>query len=171
MQVKSTRFGQFTVGEEKVLDFPDGLLGFEGCKRFVILEHEPATPFKWLQSADDPDVAFVIINPAEFAPGYAVELGRDDVLKLGLKDAREAAVYVLVVIPDDPSAMTANLQGPLVINAERRLGRQVVLADGRYRTRHPILAELKAAQTAKTAKAETQPKTGARRAPAVAIAR
>ncbi|HHW13569.1 MAG TPA: flagellar assembly protein FliW [Firmicutes bacterium] len=171
MQVKSTRFGQFEVPEEKVLTFPDGLLGFEASKRFVILDHAPETPFKWLQSVDDPDLAFVIINPAEFMPDYAVELGRDDVVKLGLKDASEAAVYVVVVIPEDPSAMTANLQGPLVVNAERRLGRQVVLADGRYRTRHPILAELQSARAAEpSGKAKPRAKAGSR-GPAVALAR
>ncbi|MDI6869873.1 MAG: flagellar assembly protein FliW [Bacillota bacterium] len=170
MEVKSTRFGQFEVAEEKVLRFPDGLLGFEHCKRFVILEHDPETPFKWLQSVDDPDLAFVIISPAEFMPEYSVELGRDDVVKLGLKDADDAAVYVLVVIPEDPSAMTANLQGPLVLNAERRLGRQVVLADGRYRTRHPILAELRAAKVAEVG-AKTEAKAIHRTAPVVAIAR
>lgn len=164
MQVKSTRFGQLEVPENSVLNFPDGLLGFEHCKRYVILEHDPATPFRWLQGIDDPDLAFVIVNPAEFAAEYAVELGRDDVLKLGLKDASEAAVYVLVVIPEDPSAMTANLQGPLVMNAERRVGRQVVLADGRYRTRHAILAELKNAQTRK-------PQAPVHQAPTVALAR
>ncbi len=169
MLVKSARLGEFEVPEEKVLHFPDGLLGFESCRRFVILEHGPETPFKWLQGVDDPDLAFVILNPAEFLPGYTVELGRDDVVKLGLKEAGEAAVYVLVVIPEDPSQMTANLQGPLVLNAERRLGRQVVLADGRYRTRHPILAELRAARAADPrAKA---PRAAARPAPAVAIAR
>ncbi|MGE5553710.1 MAG: flagellar assembly protein FliW [Betaproteobacteria bacterium] len=170
MLVRSTRFGQFEVGEDKVLHFPDGLLGFESCKRFVILEHDPATPFKWLQSVDDPDVAFVVISPAEFVADYTVELGRDDVVKLGLKDASEAAVYVLVVIPENPAAMTANLQGPLVVNAERRVGRQVVLADGRYRTRHPILEELRAARAVE-AKATRKTKSASRPAPAVAIAR
>lgn len=164
MQAQSTRFGRLEIPEEKTLAFPDGLLGFEECKRFALLEHAPETPFKWLQCLDDPDVAFVVLSPLEFVPGYAVELGRDDVVKLGLKDAREAAVYVLVVIPDDPSAMTANLQGPLVLNVERRVGRQVVLADGRYRTRHPILAELKAT-------ARQEKKAHPRTAPAVALAR
>jgi flagellar assembly factor FliW len=164
MQVNSTRFGRLEVPEEKVLAFPDGLLGFEGCRRFVILEHAPDTPFKWLQCLDDPDVAFVILSPLEFLPAYGVELGRDDVAKLGLQEPDEVALYVLVVIPEEPADMTANLQGPLVLNVERRLGRQVVLADGRYQTRTPILAKFKAAQTA-------QKKVPIRTAPAVALAR
>lgn len=176
MQVKSTRFGGFDVPEEKVLTFPDGLLGFEGLKRYVFLDHDAQSPFKWLQSVDDPEVAFVVISPTEFLTDYVVELGRDDVVKLGLKDASDAAVYVLVVIPEDPSAMTANLQGPLVVNAERRVGRQVVLADGRYRTRHPILAELRSARGAVgggkgKADAKTKAREAARRVPAVALAR
>lgn len=175
MQVKSTRFGILEVPDDKVLSFPDGLLGFEQFHRYVILEHDPGTPFKWLQCLDDADVAFVIINPAEFAPEYVIELGRDDVVKLGLKDVGEAAVYVLVVIPEDPSAMTANLQGPLVLNADLRVGRQVVLPDGRYRTRQPILEALRATR----AKAEGDRKTDTkgcappnrRSVPGVAVAR
>lgn len=165
MQVQSTRFGSLDIPSDKLITFPDGLLGFENLTRYAILEHDSGTPFKWLQSVDEPDLAFVIVDPYEFKPDYAVELGRDDVVKLGLKEPGAAAVYVLVVIPNNPAAMTANLQGPLVLNSERRVGRQVVLADGRYSTRQPILEELKAVRAAQ------QVAAGRPTAPTVALAR
>jgi flagellar assembly factor FliW len=166
MQIVSARFGSLEVPEDKVLSFPDGLLGFEQSKRFVICDHDEKTPFKWLQSVNDPNLAFVIISPFEFMPGYEVELGRDDVLKLGLKDVRGAAVYVLVTIPQDPSMMTANMQGPLVLNTETRTGRQVVLSDGKYQARLSILQALQSGKSAKDAE-----KSCVCSAPMVAVAK
>ncbi|MCL4515588.1 MAG: flagellar assembly protein FliW [Firmicutes bacterium] len=148
MKVVSSRFGTYEIPEEKIIAFPEGILGFEDEKRYVILEDGADSPFKWLHAVDDPDLAFIIIDPRLFYPSYEIVLSKDDGEKLSLQNPEDAVVYVIVVIPEDPSQMTANLQAPLVINSQNRIGRQVVLSDNRYSLKHKILPRAKSSQTA-----------------------
>ena len=119
--------------------FPEGLLGFPDHKRFVLLEQEDYAPFLWLKSAEDESLAFVVIDPRLFLPDYRVEVRRDEVEMLGLQDPSQAWTVVLVVVGDDPQDTTANLKGPLILNLEKKLGRQLVLQDEQYTTRHFVL--------------------------------
>ncbi|MGE5577745.1 MAG: flagellar assembly protein FliW [Syntrophothermus sp.] len=148
MKVVSSRFGTYEIPEEKIIIFPEGILGFEDEKRYVILEDGADSPFKWLHALDNPDLAFIIIDPRLFYPSYEIVLSKDDGEKLSLQNPEDAVVYAIVVIPEDPSQMTANLQAPLVINSQNRVGRQVVLSDSRYSLKHKILSKAKAPQAA-----------------------
>ncbi len=147
MKVVSRRFGTYEIPEKKIITFPEGILGFEDEKKYVILEDGADSPFKWLHAVDDPDLAFIIIDPRLFYPSYEIVLSKDDGEKLSLQNPEDAAVYVIVVIPEDPAQMTANLQAPLVINSQNRFGRQVVLSDNRYSLKHKILPRAKSSQT------------------------
>jgi flagellar assembly factor FliW len=96
--------------------------------------------FRCLQSTDDPDVAFVIIEPAVFWPDYQVQVEAEALAEIGpIDDPGDVAIYAIVTVPRDVAKMTANLQAPLMINRKTRRGKQVVLTDGNYYTRHPIL--------------------------------
>jgi len=148
MNIKTTRFGELKIKETDVIHLPNGLVGFSQYKRYVILPHAENSPLFWLQSLDDPALAFVIIDPLIFRPDYKVTLTPADVEVLGLDDASKAVVYAIVVIPGDPAKMTANLVGPLVINPETRIGKQVILQDSPYTTKHYILEEMKQAYSA-----------------------
>ena len=140
MIVKTTRFGDLEIDEKKVIHMPDGILGFPSYKRFYIMDHKN-TPFKWFQSIDNPDLAFVIINPLLIEPHYRIEIPRSEVASLDISDEKDVLVMVIISIPEDPAQMTANLQGPLVINTKKMLAKQLVLMDDRYTTRHYILSQ------------------------------
>src|SRR5690606_4704973 len=117
----------------------------------VLLEHNPDSLFHILQGVDDPEVAFVLIDPRTFRPDYRVTVSRDSVAVLELEGEDEAAVYAIVRVPaGDPAAMTANLQAPVLINPRKRVGCQMVLPDGPYGLRHPSLAEMQAAAVAES---------------------
>lgn len=147
----SGRFGDVEVRENDIILFPSGILGFEDVHQYVLLEYKPGGVFHILQGVDDPEVAFVLIDPRTFRPDYRVTVPRELVVDLQLEDEEDAAVYAIVRVPaGDPAGMTANLQAPVVINLRKRLGCQVVLPDGPYGIRHPILAELQAAAVAET---------------------
>ncbi|HEU4685417.1 MAG TPA: flagellar assembly protein FliW [Nitrospira sp.] len=134
----STRFGRFEVNEESIVTFPSGLLGFLDQRRYVILDHDTDAPFKWLQSVDEPGLAFVIIDPADVASGYSIKFLPETLAEIHATEQDPLSVAVILTIPsEDPAAVTANLRGPLVMNRRTRLGKQVVLADG-YPTRHPV---------------------------------
>lgn len=138
MHCRSTRFGEFDIQEESVLTFPTGLLGFPESHRFVILDHDTDAPFKWLQSLDESGVAFVIIDPALFHPAYNVDIPPDAVTEVKAMEQDELILSVLLTIPsEDPTGITANLRGPLLMNSRTKLCKQLVLTD-EYPTRYPL---------------------------------
>jgi flagellar assembly factor FliW len=146
VKVLTKAYGQIEVEEKQKITFPMGLYGFETLKDYVLLNAEQE-PFYWLQSLDVEQVAFVLINPFIFKPDYEMNIDNEELLHIGITDPVKALVFAIVTIPVDSSPMTANLQGPLVINRESRLGIQAVLSDSRWKTKHDILAELNAKQT------------------------
>lgn len=142
MHCRSTRFGEFHIQEESVLTFPTGLLGFPESHRFVILDHDTDAPFKWLQSLDESGVAFVIIDPALFHPAYDVDISSDAVTEVKGTEQDELILSVLLTIPsEDPTGITANLRGPLLMNPRTKLCKQLILSDS-YPTRFPLFADL-----------------------------
>jgi len=141
VSVQTDRFGEIKVPAGEVLTFPEGLLGFADRKRFVIVQEASYEPFLWLQSADDPNLCFVVVDPTTFMEDYRVEIKPSEIESIELGSVDEAQVLVIVVVREDPEDITANLQGPLVVNPKKGLGKQVVLLTDRYHTRHYILRE------------------------------
>ncbi len=145
MRVNTKAYGTIEVDERQRIVFPHGLLGFEKFKDYVILDAE-RQPFYWLQSVDVEHIAFVLVNPFLFRPDYELDIDDSDLSEIGITDPETVLVFSIVTIPADGSPMTANLQGPLVINREGRLARQSILTDPRWKTKHDIVAELAAAR-------------------------
>lgn len=141
VQCHSTRFGAFSIQEESVLTVPTGLLGFPDSHRFVILDHDTEAPFKWFQSIDEPAVAFVIMDPAVFHASYDIQVPADAMAEVKATDSDDLIVSVVLTIPSgDPTGITANLRGPLVMNPRTKLCKQVVLSDD-YPTRYPLFPQ------------------------------
>ncbi|MEG6566769.1 flagellar assembly protein FliW [Thermoanaerobacterium saccharolyticum] len=147
MDIKTKNFGLVSYNVEDVLHFDEGIPGFEGLKSFILLSSEEFTPFKWLQSLDDTDIAFVIIDPKVVVKDYEVEIDEETIRLLEIKDLNHILVFAIVVIPDEIEKMTANLKAPIIINAENNKGMQVIMDNDKYMIKHPILKELKNADT------------------------
>ncbi len=142
INIHTTRFGDIELEEDRLILFPEGIIGFPQMKSYVLLEHKPDSPFMWLQSTEASDLAFVLINPLLIRNDYPRRLPVKDPSLNAVKDGLEPLVFAIVTIPPgEPRKMTANLLGPLVIDAAARTGRQVILADSEYTTRHPIIQE------------------------------
>lgn len=138
MKCTSTRFGSFDVRDESIVTFPSGLLGFPEQQRYVILDHDTEAPFKWLQSVEEPALAFVILDPTMFQPGYHVDVPADALAEIRAGEKEDLALVAFLTIPsDDPGRITANLRGPLVISHKTKLGKQLVLSED-FPTRHPL---------------------------------
>ena len=141
MIIHSTRFGDIECPEEKILKIPSGIIGFPSSTRYLVLDHDRDVPFKWLQSLDQEELAFVIVDPVWFKPDYRVTIALDEIMELGRADERELVLFVILTIPsDDPSRMTANLRGPVIVNAGTRTAKQVILRD-EFPTRAPVRHE------------------------------
>ncbi len=140
MKVETTRFGTIDVDENKVLNFVKGILGFPNDLRYALLPHREDSPFFWLQSLDTPDLAFVVINPSLVVSDYSFELPEDAEEDLQLQDEGQAEALVIVTFRTSengkPTSMSANLLGPIVINVDKRLARQVVLDPKKYPVRY-----------------------------------
>jgi len=140
LKVLTSRFGELAIDPQAVIEVPRGLIGFPDQKRFVIIQHKPQSPFYWFQSIDTPDLAFVIIDPLVFKPDYQAPLSRFVLEELKADRPEEVAIYVIITIPPGhPQKMTANLLGPLVINSQTRLARQLVLDENRYSHQFPVV--------------------------------
>jgi len=142
MKLNTKNFGEIEIDEKNIIHFPEGILGFEEEKQFVMIKDEDEqNPFQWLQSVQNPELAFVIINPFFVFPDYDIVLSKSVQEKLKIEDEKDVAVYSIVVVPEDIEKMTTNLSGPIVINAEKKLGKQVILDDDRYTTKHYVFQQ------------------------------
>ena len=141
MKVITKAYGTIEVNERQKITFPSGLFGFESLKDYVLLD-AAQEPFYWLQSMDEENTAFILIDPFIFRPDYEMDISNEELLPIGITESEKAVIFSIVTIPPDNSPMTANLQGPLVINRDSRLGIQAVLTDSRWKTKHDIMAEL-----------------------------
>jgi flagellar assembly factor FliW len=139
VQIDSVVFGQVEIDEERVVRLTEPMPGFPKLTRFVVLDPEPESPFKWFQSVEQKSVCFLITDPRSFFPDYRVEVPAARLPDLELSDAAEAAVAVVLTVPQDLTKTTANLLAPLVFNAPKGLARQVILDASGYSVRAPIV--------------------------------
>ncbi len=130
---------QLEIIENDMYTFPHGLVGFEKFTRFVIIDPEENSTFKWLQCVDAPDVAFVVTAPALFWPDYRVAVQRELLEEIEISNEADAVIIVIVNTPDGSlENMTANLVGPIIINMNNKRAKQIILSDPHYSTKHSI---------------------------------
>lgn len=143
LKIQTTRFGEIDIDEADVVTLPEGLVGFPELVRYVVLDHDSDSPFKWFQSLDDGAMAFIIVNPLTFKPDFTVEVTEAEISDLDISDPEDAVISVIVTIPSDPKKMSANLKAPLIFNLKNRRGKQLILKDAQYHTKHYIMDEMK----------------------------
>lgn len=141
MQVNTKPYGTIEVDERQKIHFPFGILGFEHLKWYVLLDASQA-PFYWLQSLDDPDVAFVLIDPLVFRRDFVLEVSEEELQEIEIEDKEDMLVFAIVTIPENQELMSANLQGPVVINRKAKTGRQAITLNPNWKVKHFILEEL-----------------------------
>lgn len=136
MIVESKILGSLDVPEEAIIRFPSGLFGFPERHRFAFLPANREGTY-WLQSVDDAYLAFVLIDPFVFFPGYAADLPPAELAELGSREgAGDVAVLAIVTLPPSRDAKpTANLQGPVALSLQSRLGKQLALEDASFGVR------------------------------------
>ncbi len=145
MQIKTTRFGTLEIEEEKIITMVRGILGFPDFKKYVVVPHKEDSPFFWLQSVENPDLAFVVISPGRFFSDYVFDISDAVASELEIQDV--SAVEVMVIVTFNPDKeVTANLLGPVVVNTSNGRGCQVVLDPNVYPVRYPLSQEARKQQ-------------------------
>lgn len=142
MKIKTRKFGEIEIDDDKIIFMPEGLPGFSGFDRFVLLEDPKIAPFCWFQSTDEPNLALVLMDPVLFQPDYQLGLEKfiNDRNWTDLKK-EDIAVYVVINISGKGAdeKITANLVGPIVINSKAKEAVQVVITDSSYSYQYDII--------------------------------
>jgi len=136
--IHTSTWGKVEISGEDVYQFPKGLPGFEEETEFALIPWEE-TPFIYLQSVREPNLSFLLVSPFTFVSDYSFELSEIDKEEMGIID--QVSVYSMVTIHSQTNKSTMNLLAPVVLNPENRVGKQVVLHQTSYDTRHLIWAE------------------------------
>lgn len=137
--IATRNLGQITVREGEVITFSPGLPGWSQFHRYILIKRPQESPFLWLQCVDNPDLALVVIDPAEVVAQYQVAASFAFLKELGVEGLQDLMVLVILIIPPGrPQEMTANLAAPLLINPLNRRGQQVVLENPQYSLQHRV---------------------------------
>ena len=138
MEIKTKAMGLVEIQDEQIIELVDGFYGFEEFHKYALLD-SGKEPFFWVQSLDDQNLAFIVIDPFLFRPDYELDID-DELLKpIEAESPKDLLVFALVTIPAGGGPITANLQGPLIINKNNKKGMQIVLPDPRWSTKHDLL--------------------------------
>lgn len=115
---------------EKTIVFPDGIPGFRQSHRFVLSQTESERPFAWLQSLDEPSLAFATIEAYRLVPDYTVDISDEELEAIGSPSPGECAILLILRVEVEKSVkIHANLRAPIILNMTKRMARQVILAD------------------------------------------
>lgn len=134
------KFGNVQYNESDVIIFVRAILGFEDLRKFIIISRPESDPFKWLQSLEDPGIAFVIVEPRLILDNYVVELSQHDIKQLhGTQQLNDYKIFVIMTVPKGhPEKISVNLQGPLIINLKNLKAIQMVLNNPEYDIRFSL---------------------------------
>ena len=142
MKLKTRPYGEIEVSEKQKIYFPEGLIGFEDIRHYYLLDSKEG-PFYWLQSEEHPQLAFLLIDPRVFMESYELSVKKSELAALELASEEDLLDFAIVTVPEDPSKISANLMGPIVINRKTRTARQVISENDEYDVKHYILKEMR----------------------------
>lgn len=137
MEVLTREKGKIEIADENLLTIPDGLFGFENYSKYALIDSD-YMPFIWLQSCEDVNLAFLIVDPFRISADYEADIDDETLSKIGITRPEDLIIMTIVTVPKDGSAITANFQGPLVINKQNNKCMQVILNDSRWSTKVDI---------------------------------
>ena len=139
MEIETKKFGRIEVSEDKLFHFVLPIVGFDELSRYVLLEHNQDSIFKWLQSVDNSLLAFPIVSCANLSFDYVIDLPDYVVEELGIEDVEDLLVMNIASIPSaEPDGTTINLLAPLVFNVKNKLAGQVILTGSGYEVNYPL---------------------------------
>ncbi|HBA96900.1 MAG TPA: flagellar assembly protein FliW [Lachnospiraceae bacterium] len=144
MKVDTKYFGEIEIGDEKIVHFDNGILGFEDYKDYTILydiESEGRSFFSWLQSIDEKALAFPIVNPFKADENYNPHVNDEMLKPIGSYTEEDLVIFLLATIPADVKETSVNMRAPLIINAATRKGIQLILDSPEYEIKHKLIKQ------------------------------
>lgn len=142
MEIMTKAKGKMDISEGNLLTIPEGLFGFEEYTKFALVDSD-YEPFIWLQSTENPNLAFLIVDPFLISSIYETDIDDDTLAKIGITKPEDIIIMTIVTVPNNGAPITANFQGPIVINKKNHQCMQVILNDNRWSTKVNIIEALK----------------------------
>ncbi len=139
MKTIQTRFGEVDYDENNLLNFPAGLIGFPNLHHFIVMPNKKEGPLFWIQSVDDPDIAFILTDPTNFFLDYAVIPESSERNILHIEEEDECFVLSVVTVPPDQQ-ITINLSAPILYAPKTNRAIQVILENTGYKPKTPLPA-------------------------------
>ncbi len=136
MKLISPAYGELEYSESDVIRFPEGLIGFPASHRFLLLDSPETSPFRPLQSVDDPYLVFITTDPRLIVKNYSISITIEDMKGLGVDKSEDLAIFAICILPENYVDATANLRAPVLVNHQRMIGRQVILAENTAFSHH-----------------------------------
>lgn len=144
MRMQTKNFGWIEFLDEKVIIFDEGIPGFRQLKSYILIEDETQnSPFAYLQSTEDGNICFIILNPYAIKKDYIIDVKEQYIEALGGGNMEQFSVFVIVTALSDFESATINLIAPIIIQNETRKGMQVILENTSYQTKHKIVELMK----------------------------
>ena len=138
MELLTKARGKVTITEDRLITIPAGLFGFEQYTKYALVDSD-YEPFIWLQSCEDSNLAFLLVDPFLICSEYETDIDDESLAKIGITKPEDIIIMTIVTVPHDGSAITANFQGPLVINKKNHQCMQAILNDNRWSTKVDIV--------------------------------
>lgn len=142
MTVDSPVLGSLEIEPGDIYSFPNGIPGFEEERRFVIVKPDAGSPFAYFQSVDRSSLVFLVADPFTFFPSYDFEIAEQVKDELAIRTREDVGVWCIVTVPERMEDATANLLAPIILNVTERKGRQMILAEVPYLTKHALFADV-----------------------------
>jgi flagellar assembly factor FliW len=130
MELTTSQYGKIEIEENNILEFKEGLIGFEEYQKFIIVSDKDLEPFLWLVSIDEPYLEFPIVNPFLFFPDYDSEI---------TIESENETLFAIVSLKKEIENITINLKGPLLINIKEKTGKQIIINSEKYTPSYPLI--------------------------------
>ena len=140
MQIKTKVFGEIIIDDDKIIHFPNGIIGFPDLTEFTLVhdEEKGTDSIHWLQSLQEPAFAMPVMDPLIVCPDYNPEADDELFNILGEIKPDELLVLVTVTVPSDLTRMSVNLKGPIIINVSEKKALQIIVEGDEYQVKFPV---------------------------------
>ncbi len=129
MKFTNQQFGELEFEEKHIVHFPQGIIGFEYCKKFVLVSDDESEPFSWLVSVEDEAVSFPLLEPSKLLPYYVEKIDRGD----------DVTIFLVATLRENVEESTVNLRSPVVIYNKTQTGEQIIVEDDSLSMRYPLI--------------------------------
>lgn len=129
MKFINRQFGELEFEEKHIVHFPHGIIGFEYCKKFIVVNDEETEPFGWLVSVEDEEVSFPLLEPSVLLPYYVEKIEKGE----------DVTIFIIATLRENVEESTVNLRSPIVIDNKTQTGEQIIVEDESLSMRYPLI--------------------------------